>query len=739
MQPSGWSQGLTTVLRAPLRSRNLDVPETVSFHIVTVYVGSSLNNDTPEVALEVVFVLYQRHAFESSVYSMDTPSTLVETGVTGFFPSGAEIPTVQSVIVNTSDEVQFDIVLRRQRTRTSGKPKFKAVPSRFLNLSDDFEFAGWGSIFRIALSRDDLSHGHNALLELRNQRVLGQFAASALAANDILGGVFYTIPSVFAIAGVYSPLSMFVATLTLFLWRPIMVELGSALPISGAPYTYLYVLPLISLTKISTRKHGFHCDRLNGSTKAVALVGAALLLLDFAATAVVSAATATSYLAGEVALPFPLYIGALLVFVLFTAVGLMGLRESARIASGVLALHLFTMLGLGIACIVAWASAGTLQLRENWVVGQAGLSSPASILKQTFNGVCIGMLGLTGFECAPAYAAKMRPGTFPKVLHNLHISTMILNPMMMLFVLALLPLNVQTQENVLSLLAQQVRLIFVLCYGCRRRIVQVAGRWLRIWVVADAVIVLCAGVLTGIASACELLAELAHDYVLPRAFLAALPYTGALYVAILSFVGFSGVIYASTAANLIVVSKMFSLVWLAVMALFPVSLVLLRFSRPRLPRLSRCSLSSVIGAVLVAVTVFVGNIAIDPSIAGWFALYFLVLLLFFSITDNKVAILRWAYWVYDQVPLLHQVRPTRDWGGALIRAMKKLKRQEVCLLVRTDEINQLFNMILYVQHNEETSCLKMVHFHEGIVPSEMVANAKILDEAFPEITIDLAR
>ena len=113
--------------------------------------------------------------------------------------------SVSKVIVDPGalpDKVQFNIVLRRQRTRTSGKPKFKAVPSRFLNLSDDFEFAGWGSIFRIALSRDDLSHGRNALLELRNQRVLGQFAASALAANDILGGVFYTIPNVFALSGV---------------------------------------------------------------------------------------------------------------------------------------------------------------------------------------------------------------------------------------------------------------------------------------------------------------------------------------------------------------------------------------------------------------------------------------------------------------------------------------------------------------------------------------------------------
>jgi hypothetical protein len=32
---------------------------------------------------------------------------------------------------------------------------------------------------------------------------------------------------------------MFVATLVLFLFRPIMEELESALPISGAPYTYL--------------------------------------------------------------------------------------------------------------------------------------------------------------------------------------------------------------------------------------------------------------------------------------------------------------------------------------------------------------------------------------------------------------------------------------------------------------------------------------------------------------------
>ena len=43
----------------------------------------------------------------------------------------------------------------------------------------------------------------------------------------------------------------------------------------------------------------------------------------------------------------------------------------------------------------------------------------------------------------------------------------------------------------------------------------------------------------------------------------------------------------------------------------------------------------------------------------------------------------------------------------------------------------LFHKLLYVGQNEETSCLKLVHFYddEGGVPSEMEANWK--SEPFP--------
>lgn len=96
-----------------------------------------------------------------------------------------------------------------------------------------------------------------------------------------------------------------------------MEELASALPISGAPYTYL----------------------LNVSSKSLATVSAALLLLDFTTISVVSSSTAATYLGGEVTLPFPEFVGAIFMFIILGLVALSGLKESARLALGMLTFH----------------------------------------------------------------------------------------------------------------------------------------------------------------------------------------------------------------------------------------------------------------------------------------------------------------------------------------------------------------------------------------------------------------
>ncbi|KAJ7508836.1 amino acid permease-domain-containing protein [Mycena galericulata] len=605
----------------------------------------------------------------------------------------------------TFNESQSDgIILRRQRQRPQGGGGMKhtAFPSsRFLNLSRDFEFAGWGSFAKIKLAADDHAVAEDKQGATHRAKLLGQGTASALAGNDVLGGVFYTLPAVLAVSGVYSPIALFASTLTPFLWRPMMEELASALPISGAPYSYM----------------------INVSRKSLAILGAALLLLDFTASSVVSAATAASYLAGEVALPFPTFVAAAIIVGIFALVSLSGLKESARLAFVVLAFHGATMLVLAALAIVHWAKIGNTQLRHNWEQGQASAPSPRAIARQLFDGFCLGMLGLTGIECTPSYIARIKPGHFPLVLRNLHLPAIVLNAGMVLLVLAVVPLSTLLGgADVLSALAQVT-----------------AGQWMRRWVVADAIVVLSGGVLIGILGVCELFRKLAHDRIVPHIFLNALRLTDAPYVSVLAFGVCNVVMYGCAGGSLAIVSKMFSLVWLTVMALFPVALLQLRFNRGRLPRDKRTPLSVIALALVVTAVVFAGNVYIDPSTAGYFSAYLIGVMAVFAATQHKVGLLHVVYWAYDQYPALHKWRATKSWGKSLVGLMGRLKRQPICVLVKTDEINHLLHMILYVRENEETSCIKIVHFcdEEHGIPSELEANAKILDEAFPEITIDL--
>lgn len=113
------------------------------------------------------------------------------------------------------------------------------------------------------------------------------------------------------------------------------------------------------------------------------------------------------------------------------------------------------MVVLAVASIVAWGRLGNGQLRDNWNIGRA--PSTREIVHQIFNGVCSGMLGLTGFECVPAYVSRIKIGRFPRVLRNLHLPAIFLNLIMMLLIIAVVPLGTSLQgTNLLSDLAETV-------------------------------------------------------------------------------------------------------------------------------------------------------------------------------------------------------------------------------------------------------------------------------------------
>jgi hypothetical protein len=69
------------------------------------------------------------------------------------------------------------------------------------------------------------------------------------------------------------------------------------------------------------------------------------------------------------------------------------------------------------------------------------------------------------------------------------------------------------------------------------------------------------------------------------------------------------------------------------------------------------------------------------------AIYVAVLVILFSVTQKKSQILRWIYWTFDQNPRLHRLRFTEQWGTTLVSTMRTLRRQPVCVLVRTDDVS----------------------------------------------------
>ncbi|KAG8905917.1 hypothetical protein FRB99_007997 [Tulasnella sp. 403] len=339
---------------------------------------------------------------------------------------------------------EFETIIRRQRNNNPHTLKIRNVPSRFPNLNNTWEFAGWGSVSYLEMTQENID---SAADRLKGQPVLlGSFRASSIAGNAMYGSVFYAFPAVAATAGVLSPLSLLVACLILFLFRPIFLELGSAIRFNGASYVYL----------------------LQCSGKTMALIAAAAMYLDGVATASVSAATVSAYLSGE-----------------FPGV-LTGMKEAA----------------IAIAILVLLAAVGLLSLKESSTV----------------------TLSFT-------------------TIHSI----------------------------------------------------------------------------------------------------------------------------------------------------------------------------------------------------GLFLAYFLAILACLLFIKSRVKIGRVAMWLYDQVTALHQWKVTRGWDASIVKWMSRLRKRPICVWVKTDDIHNLVEAILYVRRNELTARVIFVHAYDSIdmIPSELEANVKILDEAFPGITVDL--
>ncbi|CAE7052581.1 unnamed protein product [Rhizoctonia solani] len=529
---------------------------------------------------------------------------------------------------------EFETIIRRQRV--GGHHKLVPTPSRFPRVANEWEFSGWGKVLYIEITDEQLKEGDQRMSEPEIQ--MGQFRSSSISGNGVVGSIFYAFPAVAAVASIFSPLSLLIACLILTIYRPILLELGSAIRLNGANYIYL----------------------LQCSGKMLGSVGAAATLLDAVATSVVSAATAGAYLQGEISTgTMREWTIGLFLLIGISLIALVSLRESSAFTLSITIIHLSIMTALMVGAAVAWARAGMGILRDNWDLRP---TSGTGIAHSIFNGVCIGFLGVTGFECTPAYIRNIKPNSYGPTLRNLLIMALFLNAPLMLFVYALLPNEtILGGANVLSVLAETA-----------------IGRPMRIVVVVDCLLVLSGGVFAGLVTGCRLIESLAYERVLPQIFLRHLPITGTAYMPVLSFFVLCLVVYASSAFSLATVSTMFSACFLFTMLLYGISCILLKFSRDRLQRSYRTSMWTVVFAIMMNLVVLGGNVALDPRTLGLFVAYFAVVFCGMLLPESRFKIARIVLWVLDQTKSLQH----RHFDKRVVSWIKRFRKDPVVLWVK---------------------------------------------------------
>ncbi|QRW24141.1 amino acid permease [Rhizoctonia solani] len=289
-------------------------------------------------------------------------------------PASVTVEEVETRLLPDFSESHFETAARRPRTRENRDLKITSSPSRFTHIGNGWELSNWGSVSCLELTPGQMLQAHARIN--KPERQMGQFRSSSLSGNGIVGSAFYTFPAMAAVASIFSPISLLVACLIMTIYRPILLELGSAFRLNGTNYVYL----------------------LQSSGRTLAAIGATTTLIDAVAASVVSAAAAGAYVKGEFPeIPATDHTIGIYLLVLIALFALFTLRESGKLTLVITIIHMVVMAVLMVGSTIAWTHTGTDMIRHNWELRPTGA---ARIARSIYIGVCV---GITGFECSPGY------------------------------------------------------------------------------------------------------------------------------------------------------------------------------------------------------------------------------------------------------------------------------------------------------------------------------------------------
>ncbi len=523
---------------------------------------------------------------------------------------------------------------------------------------------------------------------------LNQLKATAICGNDISSSCLYVSALTIIYAGQYAWVSLLIVALVLFLFRKIYGEVVGALPLNGGAYNVL----------------------LNTTSKRLASFAACLTILSYMATAVISAYEAMFYL-HDIVSGLPLIIATVCLLAIFMGLAIIGIGESAKVAVVIFIIHISSLLLLVLICSWFLFNHGFEVFNVNWhfPIKSGGL------ITALFLGFSAAMLGISGFESSANFVEEQQPGVFPKTLRNMWAVVSFFNPVIALLAICIVPLTLikSHEESLLSFMGQTT-----------------GGAWLGYLISTDAVLVLSGAVLTSYVGVTGLAKRITLDRILPNYFLKENKRCVS-YRIIIGFFLLCISVLLVTKGDLADLAGVYTFSFLTVMALFGVGNLFLKAKRRRLPRPERATILSVLIAIGFVVAAFFGNIRLNIKSFYVFIKYLIPALLFIIIMLNRALIIKWLIYLIEY--LYHPFRKfVIHSSRSLENSLRKINSQELVFFTRGDNVAILNRVMIYVEENETTKRLKIVHVcdNKRTHNEALIKDIEVLDRAYPDIHIE---
>lgn len=598
-------------------------------------------------------------------------------------------------------------------------------------------FPSRGNAQHVQAPEKELQAIEDKLREPRHR--LSEWPSTAISGNDLLSSVLYAASLVAAKAGKLMPVPFLLVSLVLYFFRFIYEEVVSAIPLNGGSYNAL----------------------LNTTSKRTSSVAAALSILSYTATAVVSATTGVKYFAVQVEIPYVESTVAML-FV-FACVALLGITESSRVAAVIFFHNAIVLIVVMVACAVHWVQHPDVfiaNMKTDFpAVDFCGSMLDGNVATALFFGFGASMLGVTGFETSANFVEEQEPGVFPKTMRNMWALSTVFNFVLGVLIMAVLPLEGENNiaDNADALLAQVGYVA--------------AGKWLQTWVSIDALIVLAGAVLTSYVGVIGLVRRLANDRVLPAFLAQQNQWRGTNHYIILLFFMLAASLVIVLNADSTILGGVFTYAFLSLMLLFSCGCMLLKAKRAEIPTATHAPWSALVfGFIMVVIAIF-ANLLGDPQILMYFALYFLAIASVMFIMLERVMILRAILAVLKKIlpsrhnqkaatmallqvetpPTAHPFEHTGVRGGKTItNAIIAINQAPIIFFCKFPDLTILNKAVLYVRRNEQTHNLRIVHVYNnnegggngleeggaGRYLAEFDEMVALFDHMYPKLRID---